>query len=335
MKNKFSLFVTNWRFWITEGVSSVLPVKGWMREAPQIIDMKPHLTLAGLFGLALTPALAQLQPTLGGDGTAIIGKLNDGAEVAAAPAEKRAFAIRKTDQKMMRNGAMLKMHRIDPPPPKVADPQKEDEAQRQWSEEEIQQMLEGFRPDIYISIGATVIDHEITYLSWSHGEERYAAYSNIDFNHMSGFGGFKVDGQPYSFFMGISNVKSEWLEEDEMNALPKLPDSPPQFEVVAGDPDNEEALSNIVALHQLYAAEGKRLEAAYQKREQAREDRAAYLEAYPPQPEDMEVYFWANHRSQTMKRPLPSREDLTTDRERQMRAALEARRNQAKEGGAR
>ncbi len=297
--------------------------------------MKFLVLLAGLFGLTLQHVLAQDALSQDDRETAVIGKLNDGSEPARVEPEPRQFSIRKTDQKIMRNGALLKMHRIDPPPPKAAEPSSEDQEERQWTEEEIQEMLEGFRLDITISIGATVIDHDLTYLSWRHGEERYAAYSNIDFNHMSGFGGFKVDGQPYSFFMGISNVKSEWLEEDEMNALPKLPDSPPQFEVVAGDPDNEEALSNIVALHQLYAAEGKRLETAWQKREGARKDRAAYLEAYPPQPEDMEVYFWANHRSQTMKRPLPSREDLTTDRERQMRAALEARRNQAKEGGAR
>jgi len=50
------------------------------------------------------------------------------------------------------------------------------------------------------------------------------------------------------------------------------------------------------ALHDLYAAEGGRLAAAHEGREQARREREAFLKANPPRPRDTVIHYWRRPR---------------------------------------
>jgi len=48
----------------------------------------------------------------------------------------------------------------------------------------------------------------------------------------------------------------------------------------------------LQGMHDLYRNEGPRMEAAYQARIKAHEERKAYLLANPPKPEDVTIQFW-------------------------------------------
>ena len=82
---------------------------------------------------------------------------------------------------------------------------------------------------------------------------------------------------------------------------PRFPEGPPQFEIVEGDPSNEKALESIIALHELYAVEGKRLAEASGKRQVAQKERADFLEKNPPKPKDLEIYLWPSESARLMK----------------------------------
>lgn len=64
------------------------------------------------------------------------------------------------------------------------------------------------------------------------------------------------------------------------------------FRVVEGDATNKEALVDLETLHDLYRSDGQRLKLAYEIRENALRERQAWLEANPPQPQDIIVRHW-------------------------------------------
>lgn len=139
-------------------------------------------------------------------------------------------------------------------------------------------------------------------------DQEVAAWSNIDFNHFTGFSTYRVrdgvDGSlhDYGLLMGIGNRDSAALQQSaalagreyEAPEIPELPDlaaGGPAFVVVEGEADSP-AMATLEQVHDLYRKEGVRMAEACAAREQAREERKAYLLANPEKPKDVTIRVW-------------------------------------------
>lgn len=174
--------------------------------------------------------------------------------------------------------------------------------------------IEEFRQDYQgtelIFLSATVYDHSRTLLRiYLNGkaEGEISAWSNIDFNHFSGFSTFRVkesDGtfRDYGLLMGIGNTDTASVagrfakqgNDYDKPEIPKLSDlavSGPSFLVIDGQA-NGDAMNTLSQVHDLYRKEGVRMEEAFHAREKAYAERHAYLLEHPPVPEDVKIQFW-------------------------------------------
>lgn len=171
-----------------------------------------------------------------------------------------------------------------------------------------------------VFVSATVYDHSRTYLrcypSGGGGDRKeICGWSNLDFNTFSGFATYQVKGsdgdiRQYGLLMGIGNEdtqqRAEWLAKHDREyktpEIPNLPDlatSGPAFVITEGDTTDQEAMELIEGMHNLYRAEGPRMEEAYHARIKAYEERKAYLLANPPKPQDVTIRVW--NREKTRK----------------------------------
>lgn len=130
--------------------------------------------------------------------------------------------------------------------------------------------------------------------------EDFEAWSNVDFNYLTGFGNFEFEGLEYNLIMGIGNMDTDrWRQladegrfKFEPPQIPTLPPGRVSYLITRGDAQNMEAERMMRGLHELYRNEKERLIEAYQGRERARIERAAYLKAHPPKPEDITLQFF-------------------------------------------
>lgn len=153
----------------------------------------------------------------------------------------------------------------------------------------------------YAFVSATVHDHSRTFLRIYPGGKAgngFSAWSNVDFNHFSGFASYQVknaDGTvtDYSLIMAVgpSGNGSEKIAPIGA-ALPDLADGGPAYTVTEGGTSDDEGMQIIDGMHELYRVEGNRMKAAYHARIAAYEERKAYLLANPPTPKDVTIHFW-------------------------------------------
>lgn len=174
----------------------------------------------------------------------------------------------------------------------------------------IEELRKKSRGTEFVFLSATVYDHSRTFLRiYPNGnvEDEISAWSNIDFNHFSGFSTFRVKGSDGTFrdfglLMGISNSDSHRIRkrlaknghdyhEPEIPRLPDLAISGPSFVVAEGQVDSK-AMDTLSQVHDLYRNEGVRMEKAFHAREKAYAARHAYLLANPPSPDDIMIRFW-------------------------------------------
>jgi hypothetical protein len=168
-----------------------------------------------------------------------------------------------------------------------------------------------YRDTQIVFVSATVHDRARTLLTcYPNGayERAVRIWSNLDFNHFSGFGTFEVtaaDGEvrSYALLMGIGNENAEFrrrllasrgIPYDEPE-IPVFPAAGPSFVILTENPDPE-GVTLVEDLHALYRHEGKRMAEACAAREKAREERMAHLLANPPQPKDVTVHFWKRNK---------------------------------------
>lgn len=198
----------------------------------------------------------------------------------------------------------------DPPPPLPALPPSDPAVLARMEE-----LRKNYRGTELVFLSATVYDHSRTHLRiYPNGNVagEISAWSNVDFNHFSGFSTLRVkdsDGtfRDYGLLMGIGNSATRrirkrnaqhGLEFDapEIPALPDLAISGPSFVVASGKQDSE-AMDTLSQIHDLYRKEGVRMEEAFHAREKAYAERKAYLLANPPVPKDVAVQFWKREKS--------------------------------------
>ena len=180
---------------------------------------------------------------------------------------------------------------------------------RELTETERKQWEEAMRNYTQFNLSATFYEEQqVSFLRWSHDKKRYYCWSNIPFTHVAGVGSFKVRGHHYSLFMGIGvervRVALEDVAPEDMGRVflidpnqwpgvpPKMPEWPPQFEMMGEEPRNKAALAPMIAIHEMYAIEHKKLEEAYEGRERYRKEREAWLKENPPKPPSTLVYHW-------------------------------------------
>jgi hypothetical protein len=159
-----------------------------------------------------------------------------------------------------------------------------------------------------VFVSATVYDHSRTLLRChpnGNVKKEITVWSNLDFNHFSGFSAFEVkaaDGKVRRYdllLMGIGNEDTQrraaLLEkhgmEYDMPEIPALPDDKPAYVIEDAAPDAG-AVQLVEDLHELYRSEGTRMEAAYHARIKAEAEQRAYYLANPPVPKDVTMNFW-------------------------------------------
>lgn len=194
----------------------------------------------------------------------------------------------------------------DPPPPLPSLPPDDPAVLARLAE-----LGEAYPETQLAFVSATVYDHSRTLLRCypSGGAKReITLWSNLDFNHFCGFATFQVKGsdeetRQYGLLMGIGNEniqqRTKFLAEHDREyiapEIPQLPDpadAGPAFVITEGDTSDREAMELVEGMHNLYKAEGARMEAAYHARIKAYEERKAYLLANPPKPKDVTIQFW-------------------------------------------
>lgn len=160
-----------------------------------------------------------------------------------------------------------------------------------------------------VCISATVYDHACTFLRWypsGKPEKKMAAWSNLDFNHFSGFSSYQVKGRDgvvrtYALMLGLGAGDArrelpghvmQLHSTPEHPALPDLATAGPAFVITEGDTTDKECMDIIQGMHDLYRVEGARMETGYLARITANEERRAELLAHPPKPDDVTVLFW-------------------------------------------
>lgn len=193
----------------------------------------------------------------------------------------------------------------DPPPPLPALPPDDPAVLARFAE-----LREAYPTTQLAFVSATVYDHSRTYLRcYPNGaaKQEVALWSNLDFNHFCGFATFQVKGsdgetRQYGLIMGIGNESTRQrapsagydgeLTAPDVRRLPDLHEAGPAFVITEGDTSDRGATEFVEGMHNLYKAEGARMEAAYHARSKAYEERKAYLLANPPQPKDVTIQFW-------------------------------------------
>lgn len=271
---------------------------------------------SAIIGLILTFPLAFLplsaQDETGAEPLAegaprIVGELADGTPPPpAAPRPAPDYQVLSTTVQQQ-GGRNVTIHRVaDPGLPERVEPIR---SELDLDDPQVQAWLEQQRhapKKLRLTIiSATVFDHETTFLRWwvfddDGPPEEFQAYSNVDFNHLTGFGTYEVGDVQFGLLMGIGNsdaagrqrfAEARGLESPEP-ALPALADGGPRYAITQGDTTNTDGVALIDGLHELYRNEKERLVTAYEGREQARREREAFLKANPPQPKDITLRYW-------------------------------------------
>lgn len=198
----------------------------------------------------------------------------------------------------------------DPPPALPALPPHDPAVVARLAE-----LREKYRGTELVFLSATVYNHNRTFLRiYPNGRlvDSVTAWSNLDFNHFSGFSTYRVrdaeDGALYDLglLMGIGSTDTQrWAElakekgfEYKAPEIPKMPDlseGGPSFVVVEGDAKSP-AMDTLEQIHDLYRKEGVRMEEAYHARIKAYAERKAYLLANPPTPKDVTTWIAAPRR---------------------------------------
>lgn len=253
----------------------------------------------------------------------ITGNLADGTPLASPqPVEKPSFQVESTQVKQMdvieapemqglppvEGTITITVHTVaDPALPEPVPSPLPLAVNSQHSQEQVAQHNATYPQTQLVFLSATVYDHRRTLLRcYPNGDvsKEIKAWSNLDFNHFSGFGTFDAqnaqgDVRRYALLMTIGNedttrrraaLAARGLEYEEPN-IPAIPDATPAFVILTENP-TPAALTLVEDLHVLYRSEGVRMADAYAARTRANEERKAYLLANPPQPKDATIHFW-------------------------------------------
>jgi len=261
------------------------------------VSLKPRMR-ATLFALAAFPALAFSQDAR------LVGEVADGKPAAAVPPKVLPkFSVQSTSTHRLKDRKIVMQRVADPglqerPAPPTAKSKEEVEALR--ASPEWQELVAKHKKTELVMLSASVVDGKATFLRWWHEGEEYEAWSNVNFNHFSGFAEFEAGEKHYAYMMAVGNFSSAgdrnlgWLGKP-----PELGMNYPAFTIVKGDTSKADAMAMMVSMHDLYENERGKLVAAHESRVREQAKQEAWLKANPPRPKDTVIQFW--------RREAPSR----------------------------
>ena len=230
-------------------------------------------------------------------GAKLVSPVADGTPaLPAPPKELPAFTVRSTTVRQLEDRKIIMQRVSDPglpdaPPPPPPATKEELEALRASLGGRVR--IANYKETKLILLSASVVDGKASFVRWYHEGEEFQAWSNVNFNHLSGFSEFESDRKSYHFIMAVGDIstakgrKSEWPGKP-----PELGVAYPAFTLIKGDKSKGDALAIMIALHDLYENEQDKLTAAHQGRLRASAEREAWLRANPPQPQDTVIQFW-------------------------------------------
>ncbi len=264
-----------------------------------VVSKNTHLhAVATLVIVSLGFGISAVEAQQSDNKAEILGKVSDGTPPPPSPPrEIPRLAVIDSTVHQLEDRAVTMKRVVDPgfpdPIPPSTNKVKDESSVDLVISPELAKEIEAWEKIHVLSLSSTVIDHRVTFLRWRYEDDYYEGWSNIDFNHLSGFGYFRIGEQYYSPWLGIGNLNYTAEEIEGWLGKPvKFETQQPDFVVTKGDVGNLEALEGVEALHELYRQNKKELQEAYEGRERAKKAREAYLREHPPQPEDVEIQFW-------------------------------------------
>lgn len=165
------------------------------------------------------------------------------------------------------------------------------------------------KKSVVLFLSVTVYDRQVSELRWLDGPGAIRIFSNIDFNHFAGVGGFKTADASYTLMLGLGNESREQVDarrrEAAQRGIPaaaqrQIPArsefSPTRSEYMVEEdpahPLSDEATAALDALHVYYDANKQRLTTEYAEREAANAARLQQLKDNPPKPKDTIINYW-------------------------------------------
>lgn len=157
-------------------------------------------------------------------------------------------------------------------------------------------------------LSATVHNHKFTEIRWMAGGNEFRAFSNIDFNLLTGGLSFENEDTAYTLLLAVTNVSTQTVQTvsgsphdsapvsaDSLAAIGKLSTTKAQY-IVAGDGGDvapqDKGLAAFDALHVFYNTNRQQLTDAYAKGEAARLAQESKPKVPLPKPPDTVVNFW-------------------------------------------
>ena len=156
----------------------------------------------------------------------LIGEVSDGRPVP--PVSKKPMPKYEIEQTQThhKNGQKFVINRVKKPAQQVI-PSQAPVARRSITP---QTKRESKPQGGFFMVSATVYDHGVTLLRWSHGGEEFSAWSNVDWNHLGGVVSFEGRGKEYTMTLLSSNVSLRKLKQQrrkgEKVSIPEIPNSP-------------------------------------------------------------------------------------------------------------
>ncbi len=147
-----------------------------------------------------------------------------------------------------------------------------------------------------VMVSAKVYNHERTFVSWTIiGQEgkaqEYEAWSNVDFNLLSGFTSYEVEGIQYGLSMGVRDAGDTPDDRRLLRTAPKFPQGKASYILTKGEIHDRVAETAIRGLHEIYRQDSQRLREAYRGRERARLAHERIEKASPPPAEEVTIRY--------------------------------------------
>ena len=141
---------------------------------------------------------------------------------------------------------------------------------------------------------ATVFDHRLTELRWTEGERSYRAFSNIDFQYLSGLGQVETADAIYTLMIALDSGTAEGLaEKTRANpAVAQLPQERAAWVLVGTPgPESTPVMAAWDALHTYYDTHREELIRSYEQRMAANAERERQRREHPPRPRNKVISY--------------------------------------------
>lgn len=175
------------------------------------------------------------------------------------------------------------------------------------------------QPVIFFTVSATIYDNQTTHLElFSHAtgkRDSFEAYSNTNWNFIDGFHRFEAKGKSF-IFLGFNQNRSihkirDQREQGSNIEIPIIPEDLPSYKengacyaLVKGNPNDEEAIEFLEAVHDFYDDQFDELLKAFnqQKADNAiRQQKLEELKNNPPAKQDVIINYWKAERTPDSK----------------------------------